>query len=43
MGWQAAEVLEGRKRHDNIDIFSMGCVFYYCLTNGGHPFGQRYS
>lgn len=27
-----------------IDIFSLGCVFYYCLTNGAHPFdtGDRY-
>ena len=22
-----------------VDIFSMGCVMYYMLTNGGHPFG----
>ncbi|KAG0261871.1 bifunctional endoribonuclease/protein kinase ire1 [Mortierella polycephala] len=26
-----------------IDIFSVGCVFYYVLTNGEHPFGDRYS
>ncbi|KAG0048188.1 bifunctional endoribonuclease/protein kinase ire1 [Gryganskiella cystojenkinii] len=26
-----------------IDIFSVGCVFYYVLTNGDHPFGDRYS
>ncbi|KAG0199934.1 bifunctional endoribonuclease/protein kinase ire1 [Mortierella sp. GBA30] len=26
-----------------IDIFSAGCVFYYVLTNGEHPFGDRYS
>ncbi|KAI9142167.1 hypothetical protein BKA69DRAFT_1124149 [Paraphysoderma sedebokerense] len=26
----------------SIDIFSMGCVFYYVLTNGDHPFGDRY-
>ncbi|KTW30630.1 hypothetical protein T552_00346 [Pneumocystis carinii B80] len=25
-----------------IDIFSMGCVFYYVLTNGMHPFGEYY-
>ena len=27
-----------------IDIFSLGCIFYYCLTNGQHPFdtGDRY-
>ncbi|SCU82252.1 LANO_0B05600g1_1 [Lachancea nothofagi CBS 11611] len=26
-----------------IDIFSMGCVFYYVLSKGDHPFGDRYS
>ncbi|KAJ2006511.1 bifunctional endoribonuclease/protein kinase ire1 [Coemansia thaxteri] len=26
-----------------VDIFSMGCVFYYVLTDGGHPFGDRLS
>ncbi|KAG5440275.1 hypothetical protein PCANB_001845 [Pneumocystis canis] len=25
-----------------IDIFSMGCVFYYVLTKGIHPFGEYY-
>lgn len=25
-----------------IDIFSLGCVFYYILSAGGHPFGDRY-
>lgn len=25
-----------------IDIFSLGCVFYYVMTAGGHPFGDRY-
>lgn len=25
-----------------IDIFSMGCVFYYVLSKGEHPFGSRY-
>ena len=23
-----------------IDIFSLGCVFYYCLTGGSHPFDK---
>ena len=23
-----------------MDIFSMGCLFYYVLTNGYHPFGE---
>ncbi|KIY49779.1 hypothetical protein FISHEDRAFT_58034 [Fistulina hepatica ATCC 64428] len=26
----------------SVDIFALGCVFYYTLTNGGHPFGERY-
>jgi len=25
-----------------IDIFSAGCVFYYVLSNGQHPFGEHY-
>lgn len=25
-----------------IDIFSLGCVFFYILTGGNHPFGDRY-
>jgi serine/threonine-protein kinase/endoribonuclease IRE1 len=24
-----------------LDIFSMGCLFYYVLTNGEHPFGSN--
>lgn len=24
-----------------IDIFSLGCVFYYVLTHGGHPFDKN--
>lgn len=26
---------------ESIGIFSVGCVFYYVLTGGGHPFGAR--
>ncbi|TFK53124.1 hypothetical protein OE88DRAFT_1656990 [Heliocybe sulcata] len=25
-----------------VDIFALGCLFYYVLTNGGHPYGDRY-
>ncbi|OLY83089.1 Serine/threonine-protein kinase/endoribonuclease IRE1 [Smittium mucronatum] len=25
-----------------MDIFSLGCVYYYFLTKGEHPFGDRY-
>lgn len=26
----------------SIDIFSLGCLFYYILSKGGHPYGDRY-
>ncbi|KAJ2922587.1 hypothetical protein H1R20_g14493, partial [Candolleomyces eurysporus] len=25
-----------------VDIFALGCLYYYTLTNGGHPFGDRF-
>eukprot|EP00063_Salmo_salar_P058945 XP_014033780.1 PREDICTED: serine/threonine-protein kinase/endoribonuclease IRE1-like [Salmo salar] len=43
MGWNAPEVLdESRKVNPTsaVDIFSAGCVFYYVLTRGEHPFGK---
>ncbi|XP_029584543.1 serine/threonine-protein kinase/endoribonuclease IRE1 isoform X2 [Salmo trutta] len=43
MGWNAPEVLD-ESRNVNptsaVDIFSAGCVFYYVLTGGEHPFGK---
>lgn len=24
-----------------MDIFSLGCVFYFLLSKGKHPFGER--
>ncbi|OMH83412.1 Serine/threonine-protein kinase/endoribonuclease IRE1 [Zancudomyces culisetae] len=32
-----------RRMTKKIDVFSLGCVFYYLLTLGGHPFGERYA
>lgn len=26
----------------SVDIFSLGCVYYYVLTNGEHPFGEPF-
>jgi serine/threonine-protein kinase/endoribonuclease IRE1 len=45
-GWIAPEVLKSKmegislKPSKPIDIFSLGCLFYYTLTNGQHPFGD---
>ncbi|KAG7195332.1 bifunctional endoribonuclease/protein kinase ire1 [Scheffersomyces spartinae] len=32
----------GRRLTKAIDIFSLGCVYFYILTNGQHPYGDRY-
>ncbi|KAG8965354.1 bifunctional endoribonuclease/protein kinase ire1 [Tulasnella sp. 419] len=26
----------------SVDVFALGCLFYYTLTGGEHPFGDRY-
>ena len=39
-GWSAPELWNSKgQRTTAVDIFSLGCVFYYVLTNGRHPFG----
>uniref|UniRef100_A0A1A8BZM7 Serine/threonine-protein kinase/endoribonuclease IRE1 n=1 Tax=Nothobranchius kadleci TaxID=1051664 RepID=A0A1A8BZM7_NOTKA len=42
-GWIAPEVLSEDSK-DNptcaVDIFSAGCVFYYVVSEGSHPFGK---
>eukprot|EP00761_Pharyngomonas_kirbyi_P010425 gb/GECH01010445.1/.p1 GENE.gb/GECH01010445.1/~~gb/GECH01010445.1/.p1 ORF type:complete len:1492 (+),score=302.25 gb/GECH01010445.1/:1-4476(+) len=43
IGWQPREViLSGSRRTRTVDIFSLGCVIYYILSNGEHPFGTRF-
>ncbi|KAK2160612.1 hypothetical protein LSH36_129g02047 [Paralvinella palmiformis] len=40
-GWIAPEMLDPINRTTRaVDIFSAGCVFYYVLTGGFHPFGD---
>ncbi|CAH1794461.1 unnamed protein product [Owenia fusiformis] len=40
-GWIAPEMLDGNKSTTcSVDIFSAGCVFYYVLSRGKHPFGD---
>jgi serine/threonine-protein kinase/endoribonuclease IRE1 len=26
----------------SVDVFALGCLFYYTLTSGSHPYGDRY-
>ncbi|XP_022666362.1 serine/threonine-protein kinase/endoribonuclease IRE1-like isoform X2 [Varroa destructor] len=42
-GWIAPEVLEddtGSRVTKAIDVFSLGCVMYYVISGGQHPFGD---
>lgn len=32
----------GQRLTRSLDIFSLGCIFYYVLTQGDHPFGSKY-
>ncbi|XP_033940789.1 serine/threonine-protein kinase/endoribonuclease IRE1 [Pseudochaenichthys georgianus] len=43
-GWIAPEVLwdtPGNKPTAAVDVFSAGCVFYYVVSRGQHPFGDK--
>lgn len=39
-GWIAPEVLISSSTSYPVDIFSLGCIFYYVLSSGTHPFGK---
>jgi serine/threonine-protein kinase/endoribonuclease IRE1 len=45
-GWIAGEILKSAnntmKPTIAIDVFSLGCLFYYVLTGGNHPFGDQF-
>ncbi|XP_078273922.1 serine/threonine-protein kinase/endoribonuclease IRE1 isoform X2 [Rhinoraja longicauda] len=44
-GWIAPEVLQEDPKDKPtyaIDIFSAGCVFYYVVSEGKHPFGESF-
>ncbi|KAK7379677.1 hypothetical protein VNO78_34366 [Psophocarpus tetragonolobus] len=40
-GWQAPEQLVQGRQTRAVDIFSLGCVLFFCITGGKHPFGER--
>ncbi|KAJ1349395.1 hypothetical protein KIN20_004957 [Parelaphostrongylus tenuis] len=39
-GWIAPEMLTAESTSFPVDIFSLGCIFYYVLSDGDHPFGD---
>lgn len=40
-GWQAPEQLLHGRQTRAVDLFSLGCVLFFCITGGRHPFGDR--
>ncbi|KAI4327859.1 hypothetical protein L6164_020271 [Bauhinia variegata] len=40
-GWQAPEQLTLGRQTRSVDLFSLGCVLFFCMTGGRHPFGER--
>lgn len=40
-GWQAPEQLLHGRQTRAVDMFSLGCVLFFCMTGGKHPFGDR--
>ncbi|KAG4403636.1 hypothetical protein AAZX31_01G145000 [Glycine max] len=40
-GWQAPEQLVQGRQTRAVDLFSLGCVLFFCMTGGRHPFGER--
>ncbi|CAA6655843.1 unnamed protein product [Spirodela intermedia] len=41
-GWQAPEQLLHGRQTRAVDLFSLGCVLFFCITKGRHPFGSHY-
>ncbi|GAM20181.1 hypothetical protein SAMD00019534_033560 [Acytostelium subglobosum LB1] len=40
-GYFPAEVINNQRKTNSVDIFALGCLMYYILTDGGHPFGDN--
>ncbi|KAL1218168.1 Serine/threonine-protein kinase/endoribonuclease IRE1b [Cardamine amara subsp. amara] len=41
-GWQAPEQLRNERQTRAVDLFSLGCVLFFCMTGGNHPYGDNY-
>ncbi|EPS61092.1 hypothetical protein M569_13708, partial [Genlisea aurea] len=39
-GWQAPEQLLHERQTRAVDLFSLGCLLFFCITGGEHPFGN---
>lgn len=41
-GWQAPEQLRHERQTRALDLFSLGCILFFCITGGKHPFGESF-
>eukprot|EP00250_Pteridium_aquilinum_P003675 c13984_g1_i2 orf=223-2751(+) len=42
-GWQAPEQLMRKKQQtSSADLFSLGCILFFTISGGYHPFGRRF-
>lgn len=41
-GWQAPEQLLNQRQTRSVDLFSLGCVLFFCVSGGQHPFGSDF-
>ncbi|XP_024018759.1 serine/threonine-protein kinase/endoribonuclease IRE1b isoform X1 [Morus notabilis] len=39
--WKAAEQLLNGRHTSATDMFSLGCIIFFCITRGRHPFGDH--
>ncbi|KAK6138818.1 hypothetical protein DH2020_027439 [Rehmannia glutinosa] len=40
-GWQAPEQLRHERQTRAVDLFSLGCILFFCISGGKHPFGEN--
>ncbi|EXB50997.1 Serine/threonine-protein kinase/endoribonuclease ire-1 [Morus notabilis] len=40
-GWKAPEQLLRGQQTSAMDLFSLGCILFFCITRGRHPFGDH--
>nr|XP_043631532.1 serine/threonine-protein kinase/endoribonuclease IRE1b-like [Erigeron canadensis] len=40
-GWLAPETLLKERQTRAVDLFNLGCLLFFCITGGRHPFGDN--
>ncbi|XP_077249118.1 serine/threonine-protein kinase/endoribonuclease IRE1a-like [Tasmannia lanceolata] len=40
LSWAAPEIVNRDRQTNAVDLFSLGCVLFFCISGGKHPFGE---